>query len=151
MGYNSVIFVLNDAIGGINNDPKQFWEDTEMALNGHVRGHRHAGQRLPLSYPVGNHANGATAVWNQHADTTGLIAVGGNHVTILAESYNGGKHHQEEDQVALLKLAAEKLGYDLVPKGECCMCVCDHPKSEHGIHSHSCAECGCAEYKKKGD
>ena len=98
MGFNSVIFVNNDCVGSIKKNPEEFWKQAWHALNG-------GEGPLPCEFGVGWHVNGATAVWNEHANVTGLIV-----------SCNGGVHRKPEDQVDLLREAAEKLGYTLTKK-----------------------------------
>lgn len=50
-----------------------------------------------------------------HADTTTILAVGGNYTTVLGYSAETG-HHTEKGKVALLKSLASDLGYKLVKK-----------------------------------
>ena len=129
MGFNSVVMICNDCIGAIEDDPKGWWEKTWRALN-NILGHslsyeeareeeRKGGRRTALdltgSYGHGCNANGYQAVWNCHASSTGLIAVGGNHATVLLQEYEV-PHHSHEGQVKLLKALAKKLGYRVVKK-----------------------------------
>lgn len=113
MGFNSVVFICNDAMDQIEKDPVGWWKKTSEEL---VATHIGFPERGPHNYGFGNHANAFWAVSNEHADTTVLIAVGGNHPTVLAKVYNGGRHHTPEDQVEILRVAADKLGYDLRKK-----------------------------------
>lgn len=46
-----------------------------------------------MSFAVGNHANAASVIDVQHADVTQVIMVGGNHATLLGDSYYTGGHH----------------------------------------------------------
>ena len=106
MGFNSLIFICNDAIGEIEKDPVGWWKATWNALS-------HPGE-LPKEYGFGNHANGFMAVSNMHADGTVLVAAGGNHATVLDVS--GFDHHTPEFQRSILEAAAAKLGYRLTRK-----------------------------------
>jgi hypothetical protein len=114
MGFNSVIFLCNDAIGQIKNDPEGWWDTTWAALN-----ETETMQGTTFEYGFGNHANGFRAVWNRHADDYALIAVGGNYATVIDSGRGYGSsmwgHHEPGAQVAILRQAAERLGYDLVP------------------------------------
>ena len=109
MGFNSVLMILNDAYDVIDKDPIGWWAKAKHELTT-LRGDS------PKSFGFGNHCNPTEAVVCHHADVTSLIAVGGNHSTVLCSIHNGGKHHEKEDQVELLKAAAEKLGYRLTRK-----------------------------------
>lgn len=105
MGYNSVVFICNDAVRTIEEDPKGWWSKTWNKL-----------VRLPWgktkSYGHGHHANGFEAVWNQHADMTGVIFVGGNYATVLGGSLSHS-HHDEEKQMAILRDIYAQKGYTL--------------------------------------
>ena len=106
MGFNSVIFICNDHMSEIDADPESWWKRASHEL---VKVHMNRSQ--------GSFGNGSYAVWNQHADTLGLIAVGGNYATVLPGRLFGRiGHHTTEGQLALLREAANALGYDLVRK-----------------------------------
>jgi len=116
MGYNSVLFLCNDAVDQIDKDPAGWWEKAWLQL---VRSpyKTHEGLDQSGSFGFGNHASGFQAVWNRHADEQALIAVGGNYATVLKGSrWSWSGHHTEEGQVELLKLAAKELGYELHKK-----------------------------------
>lgn len=53
----------------------------------------------------------------QHADTTTILAVGGNYTTVLGYTHHM-RHHEEYEQVGILKSLAAKLGYRLVKKSK---------------------------------
>lgn len=108
MGYNSVVFILNDAWSEIDLDPTGWWEKTKIEL---VR-MMHA---TPREYGFGAHANGFSAAWCSHADVSGLLYVGQNQVRVLAE---GGYSRNDPDKATLdlLRDAADKLGYKLIRK-----------------------------------
>lgn len=103
MGFNSVVFMCNDAMNTVDEDPKGWWEKTWQNLC-----------TLPWkktkTYGHGYHANGFQAVWNQHADMTGVILVGGNHATVLGGSCRQD-HHTEEGQIEILKDILKQNGY----------------------------------------
>lgn len=82
MGFNSVIFICNDAFRAIDEDPAGWWEKTKAKLaSSDCMGGATA------EYGFGNHANGFRAVSNQHADYGVLIAAGGNRAEVLARGY----------------------------------------------------------------
>jgi hypothetical protein len=108
MGYNTTLLVLNDRLGEIERDPKKFV--TEMIQAIHRKGSRDEEMDF---YP------GQTSVIHcAHADDVHVIAVGGNHATILGRVYNGGNHHTEENQISLLKRIANNYGFRLVRKSK---------------------------------
>jgi len=104
MGFNSVVFICNDAIGQIEKDPVGWWQKTwcELASVPHGK---------PATYGFGNHCNGFQAVWNQHADNTALIMIGGNMATVVDSTHHRLGHHEEDTQNAFLKEVLEKRGY----------------------------------------
>ena len=104
MGFNSVLMICNDAIHAIEKDPAGWWAEAWHSLS-------HA-WRKPVEFGFGSHANGFWGVCNHHADMTSLIAVGGNHPTLIHQG--SGPHHTDEGVVDLLKQAAAKYGYRLV-------------------------------------
>ena len=122
MGRNTTILILNDSFDVIDKDPVGWWQATkEVALNTFLRKELtgRTGNVLGsagVEYGFGGHANGFRVVCEDHADYTNVIAVGGNHATSLLRIHNGGRHHEEVDQVLLLRIAAAELGYDLEPR-----------------------------------
>jgi hypothetical protein len=103
VGYNSLALILNDAIHRIDEDPGNWWEGMRRAL-------------LSMPYgeygpyvSAGNHVNGSTAVWNQHADHYGLILVGGNTAKVL----NAGI---DEEDIQRMKTILDQHGYNVVKK-----------------------------------
>lgn len=134
MGFNSTVFICNDAMDQIEKDPAGWWAATNRELVHATFGSGgYDGRPGPKNYGFGNHANAFWAVSNEHADVTVLIAVGGNHPTVLTKVHNGGRHHTPEDQVELLRAAADKLGYDLRKK----------PQHKHQFDARG--ECACGE------
>lgn len=112
MGYNSMIMVCNDIFDAIEKDPSEWWRKTRGRLAVRLM------HSEPDEYGFGVSANGCWAVHNAHADNVGLYIVGGNYVTQVGPLIHWGSrgHHRSEDIVDLLRIAAEKYGYDLVPK-----------------------------------
>ena len=106
MGFNSTLLVLNDRLSEIERDPEGFVREMVRTING-------------LGYPDGqvDFFPGQSAVMSvAHADTVTILAVGGNHSTVLGRVHNGGKHYTEEDQKFILKELADQHGYRLVRK-----------------------------------
>lgn len=112
MGWNTAILFLNDAIGEIEGDPKQVVKNISAMMEGMSH---HSGDIMQpgKSLAVGNHGNPMTLLSRDHADVTNLVAIGGNHGTTLYSGHNGGRHYEKDDQIKLLKQAAEALGYRL--------------------------------------
>lgn len=110
MGFNTIVLVLNDGLDSIAKDP----EYGQKVAQATARVGWHDDRGVDIS--SGNHVNASTVVSCAHADTVQLMAVGGNHVTVLGRYHNGGRHHAREDQVALLKQLADDYGFRLVAK-----------------------------------
>lgn len=108
MGFNSVLVVMNDALHQIADDA-QFGKKVSDAIKNHSRGGR-------TDISSGGHVNAASVVSCEHADTTVVAAIGGNHATLLLHKHNGGLHLTEDDQIQLLKSLADKYGYSLRKK-----------------------------------
>lgn len=109
MGYNSLVLFMNDAAHNITEDP-EFPRKLQLAIY-----HGMDSERWKNDIPIGNHGNAAALVWQAHADLTGIVAVGGNCASILAQTPKQA-HHREEDQIQLAKVLADTLGYKLVKK-----------------------------------
>lgn len=107
MGYNSVIFLCNDAVGQIDKDPEEWWKKTWHHLN-----ESDCTRGWTSEYGFGSHANGYRAVWNSHADNTAIIIAGQN-MALVAHQARRTNFHEPEGQVALLREWAASLGYDL--------------------------------------
>lgn len=104
MGFNSTLVILNDRLHEISKTP-DFGEQVYNAIAEHG-----------YNRPRYNHPVGTEVVSVDHADVTNVIAVGGNCATVLNKNYNGGRHHSEESQLALLKYWADEMGYTLHKK-----------------------------------
>jgi hypothetical protein len=104
MGFNSTVLILNDRLHEIAEDPEF--------------GKRISDGITSLNYdPQKEYITGQTSVIEtHHADNTAVIAVGGNHATVLGYTYGTLSHHKEEDQIEILKQLAEKYGYSLRKK-----------------------------------
>lgn len=109
MGFNSSVFISNDSLHEIESDPK-FGEKLAQAIQ------RHYASNTPVYIDTEFRSQVACVMSCSHADNTTVIAVGGNHSTVLGEIYNNGNHSKPEDQIKLLKALAEKMGYRLVKK-----------------------------------
>ncbi len=112
MGFNSVVIVRNDALDAIEKNAQEFADNMVSTINHFQRG-KDIGNG---DFGAGFHGNPAQVVWNQHADYTGVIAVGGNHGTVIGSTFNGGRHHTPEERLSVLRAVADHLGFDLVPR-----------------------------------
>ena len=106
MGYNSVVMICNDAIDVIEKDPQGWWQKAWSKLCG-------LSYKKSEKFGYGNACNYFDAVWNQHADFTGVIFVGGNCSTVFGSSFNGGRHSTEEEQIKVLKEILREKGYSI--------------------------------------
>jgi hypothetical protein len=111
MGFQSTIMILNDAMEEIDKDPKGWWQKTKSLIT------RHNGTKSPEEYGFGTHGNGFTLVDVHHADNTSVIAVGGNHASLLTR-LSKHPHHDEKGQIELLKALAKEHGYRLVKESK---------------------------------
>lgn len=105
MGFNSTVLILNDQLGSIERDPEGFVREMVNAI-----------QRGSGSDQVDFGPGQSTVMSCVHADAVTVLAVGGNCATVLGRVYNGGLHHTEDSQVAILKTLADKHGFRLVKK-----------------------------------
>ena len=114
MGFNTVLFICNDAMGEIDNDPVGWWQKTKSAMGGHLpKTSSDCGRAI---YGFGHHANGFQVVTCEHADSHFLIVAGGNVATI--EGCAWGRRGREETTLELLRQAVEKFGYRLTKKAK---------------------------------
>lgn len=123
MGFNKVVFLLNDAQSEIDRDPAGWWQACKEAFFKIGRRGPTFSQGLdqsgtqPESFGHGNHCNGWEAVWEGHADYSAVIIAGGNYASVLGSVYNGNNgHHKKEDQIRILKEILERNGYTVVKK-----------------------------------
>lgn len=107
MGLNTTILVLNDALDQIENDP-EFGRRLAKAIR--ERSLLARASKLPTKSYVraGNHVNAVTVVDTHHADDTALIAVGGNHATVLFTARGYTRHHEKAEQWSLLETAYDQ-------------------------------------------
>ena len=108
MGFNSTILILNDQLSSIERDPEGFVKEMVNAISsigcsGSKRDF-HPGQSTVMSV--------------SHADAVTILAVGGNHSTVLGRVYNGGKHYTVGDQEDLLRKLVDQHGFRLVRKSK---------------------------------
>lgn len=111
MGWNTGVIILNDALGTIEDHPEEFVRNLRRAMGDYL-----STRGEPVDIAVGGHVNAASVFHQSHADTTGVFAIGGNHATRLMETYNGGRHHTDEDKLKLLKQLADEMGYNISRK-----------------------------------
>lgn len=111
MGFNSVLFVCNDALGTVDREPEKFAKLVSGKMG-------QAGMGEEASFGFGNHANGFAIPHIGHADEMAVIAVGGNYATRILRYHAGHRHmhHEDEGQVEILKRLADKLGYSIRKK-----------------------------------
>jgi hypothetical protein len=106
MGHNTAILVHNDRLGEIERDPEGFVREMCREIQG-----------FGYSKDMKTFFPGQSAVMSvAHADQVTILAVGGNHSTVLGRVHNGGNHHTVEDQEFLLKRLADEYGFRLVRK-----------------------------------
>lgn len=114
MGFNSVIFMCNDAHHVVDENPAGWWDKAKEMLSNVFLGRQH---RLPDAtigeFGFGHHANGFQAVWNQHADVSAVIIAGENWAEVPATFI---RRDGEDRKVVALKALAEKLGYEVRKK-----------------------------------
>lgn len=84
MGYNTTLFILNDAMSEIDKNPAAWWKE--------VQRHYIPAMSSPQEFGFGNYGNGFWVVANHHASETKIIAVGANYATILGSMYVD-EHH----------------------------------------------------------
>lgn len=110
MGYNVGLIIRNDALEDISED-KDFGKNVAQAI-------RRMDNLSTKNEDIraGNSVNAASVITVNHADVTVLIALGGNHASVLSKVRNGGAHVQEVDRCKLLEQLAKELGYKLTKK-----------------------------------
>lgn len=104
MGFNSTVMILNDHLGDL--DKKTM--ETIVTICGSAHSSENMRER-------GCHLHGQEieVMSVEHADVTTIIAVGGNHHSILGKVW-GGRHHTSELRIKLLKNLVREMGYRLV-------------------------------------
>ena len=117
MGYNTTVIVLNDALNDIRGDPEFGAKLVAAIMATPLRSHRlidaSAGRHL-ADVSAGCHMNAASVIESHHADGIAIVAVGGNHATVIGHSR--GTHHTEEDRLNIVTELADQLGYTLRKK-----------------------------------
>lgn len=109
MGYNTTVIVLNDALDQIAKDP-EFGKKLADAIT-RVTGPRSE----PVDVSAGNHCNAATVIETHHADNSALVLIGGNYGSVVGQTH-GWKHHEKDDQLAMLKRVLDGMGYTVAKK-----------------------------------
>jgi len=108
MGYNSTVIIMNDCLSEIRKD-QRFGEkisDAILELNTFDK---------EVDISSGCCCNAATVVDCHHADSTSLIAVGGNCASVV-QYVGGSAHHTIESQERILREWADRMGFKLVKK-----------------------------------
>jgi hypothetical protein len=103
MGWNSAIVVLHDQLSSIERDPKRFVECLNNAI-----------MSAAVNQEV--HIPGAVLVHTAHADSLGIIAVGGNCGDHLGYVYGVSNRGTDESRIEIVKQLADNLGYRLSRK-----------------------------------
>lgn len=113
MGYQKIILCLNDGQSAVDEDPVGWWKACTEAFWRLWRKPHDPKTFLkqPEDFGHGCHANAWQAVWEDHVDNTVVIIAGGNHATVFGCYPNGGNHHTEEHQIAVLKAILRSKGY----------------------------------------
>lgn len=102
MGYNTAVLILNDAMGNLKTDPDVGRKLYDAMGESSRPEYREKG----VDFSIGNHGNGGMVLPSYHADTTQIIAVGGNYMRRLGVTFGS-----LTDDERLLKNLAESLGY----------------------------------------
>ncbi len=101
MGYNTTVVVYNDALGDIAADPN-FGSKLASAIR------RVGTYRKPEDVSACTHANAARVIETHHADSTAVVAIGGNDGTVLVTSY-GWDHADLDWQERVLKARLKEI------------------------------------------
>lgn len=112
MGFNSTLFICNDGLHEIEQNPHEFVQKLVQAIQ-----KASPGNTNQINIAVGNFSNVATLVESHHSSSCALIAAGGNHATVL-DQMAGQRHDRPSDQIEILKRFAEALGYQVSKKPE---------------------------------
>lgn len=106
MADTTVVVVRNSALYDIEND-LQFASNLAEGIQ------RAAFRREQIEVRAGNCFSAARVIPLPPTEETNLIAFGASKATLLGQVQNGGAPAFEEEQVRILREAAEKLGYTL--------------------------------------
>lgn len=102
MGFNSLLFINNDALHVAVENAKEFMQKVNEQIQLGRRG----------SFPFERFTNYFELAWMEHSSVEGLIRVGGNMTeTLTSRVYRTGP-------LELLRAAADNLGYRLVKKSK---------------------------------
>ena len=100
MGLMTNITILNDRLSEINEDSVTWWKNVY---------HQICSTRARKE----NYSNTTIVNSVEHAEVTTILAVGGNHTTVLGHT-SDTRYHEEESQIEILKALAKARGYRLV-------------------------------------
>lgn len=109
MGYNTVLFLLNDAAGGLTKP-----EAGSAILDAMGDSQRPEYRAEGKHFPLGSYGSGGTVLCSQHADDVQIVAVGGNCIIPLGVQW--GAWAKMREPVELLRGLADDMGYRLVKK-----------------------------------
>ena len=107
MGYNTTLFICNDAFAAIDADPVGWWTETKKHIDRARRGQ-------PVNYGFRHWVNQFWVVSNQHADNHVVAAMGGNYVTLLDVQREREGHHRPVIIERIVRRLAKNLGFRLV-------------------------------------
>jgi hypothetical protein len=108
MGWNTSMIILNDAVHAIGQD-KDFGKKVHDAVLACSNSNRN------IDISSGGNVNAATVIETHHADSSVLLAVGGNNASVLC-SVSDWRHGTALTQVKLLQELADRLGYRITRK-----------------------------------
>jgi hypothetical protein len=109
VGYNTGVMILNDDFHNIQKKPDFFVERMIAAAAEFWNS-----KGKPIDFHTGGICNGGEVFWQEHADHTGVVAIGQNCTTLLHRHY--GCHHTEEHKLNILRDMAKEMGYSLTKK-----------------------------------
>lgn len=104
MGFNTVILILNDTFHHIEQDPVAWWQKVQQQSCDFGK--------TPINVP--GTGGGTKIIHMDHADYTGVYAVGGNTAFKLGLGGRYGNLSTDEQKVKLLRELARQYGYHLV-------------------------------------
>jgi hypothetical protein len=107
LGWNATLLILTDALHQIKED-KEFGKKVHDAV-------LHFGlKNEPVDINCNGHCNAATVIDHHHADTSSLIAIGGNYGTVILQYCGGYSHHTDQAKLNILEEFARQMGYKIV-------------------------------------
>jgi len=103
------VLILNDGLHAIEADLPNWWAQISRCASS--IGTRNG----PVTVSAGSFANPTQVLTVEHADVTSVIATGGNCGTVLSKVF-GGKHHERDHIIKLLRQVVDDYGYRMVKK-----------------------------------